>query len=182
MGETGCGKTCLIRYMCGLQSGPEGPKNMLLMKVEMYSLLFVCWGRGEGSGRFLIFFFSSYPFLFRLSRERWHIFGRLFCPPKRWHMRAWAAKGFLWTDVIPFVLLSTTEMKQWSYSLSDSWTSSRASVSRNLARVLIRFRPWMLRPRPKRSHINIFEWESVVLLCRETFSTAMEKNCAFGAQ
>ena len=33
MGETGCGKTCLIRYMCGLQSGPEGPKNMLLMKV-----------------------------------------------------------------------------------------------------------------------------------------------------
>ena len=33
MGETGCGKTCLIRYMCGLQSGPGGPKNMLLMKV-----------------------------------------------------------------------------------------------------------------------------------------------------
>ncbi|XP_068694646.1 E3 ubiquitin-protein ligase rnf213-alpha-like isoform X2 [Montipora foliosa] len=34
MGETGCGKTCLIRYMCGLQSGPGGPKNMLLMKVH----------------------------------------------------------------------------------------------------------------------------------------------------
>ena len=34
MGETGCGKTCLIRYMCGLQSGPGGPKNMLLMKVQ----------------------------------------------------------------------------------------------------------------------------------------------------
>lgn len=34
MGETGCGKTCLIRYMCGLQSGPGGPKNMLLMKVR----------------------------------------------------------------------------------------------------------------------------------------------------
>ena len=34
MGETGCGKTCLIRYMCGLQSGPGGPKNMLLMKVK----------------------------------------------------------------------------------------------------------------------------------------------------
>lgn len=42
MGETGCGKTCLIRYMCGLQSGPGGPKNMLLMKVQMelsYELL-----------------------------------------------------------------------------------------------------------------------------------------------
>ena len=35
MGETGCGKTCLIRYMCGLQSGPGGPKNMLLMKVQI---------------------------------------------------------------------------------------------------------------------------------------------------
>lgn len=35
MGETGCGKTCLIRYMCGLQSGPGGPKNMLLMKVRI---------------------------------------------------------------------------------------------------------------------------------------------------
>ncbi|KAK2555497.1 E3 ubiquitin-protein ligase rnf213-alpha [Acropora cervicornis] len=34
MGETGCGKTCLIRYMCGLQSGPGGPKNMLLMKIH----------------------------------------------------------------------------------------------------------------------------------------------------
>ena len=33
MGETGCGKTCLIRYMCGLQSGRRGPKNLLLMKV-----------------------------------------------------------------------------------------------------------------------------------------------------
>ena len=36
MGETGCGKTRLIRYMCGLQSGPGGPRNMLLMKVHYF--------------------------------------------------------------------------------------------------------------------------------------------------
>lgn len=34
MGETGCGKTLLIRYMCGLQAGPDGPRNMLLVKVS----------------------------------------------------------------------------------------------------------------------------------------------------
>ncbi|KAK3715936.1 hypothetical protein QZH41_016501 [Actinostola sp. cb2023] len=34
MGETGCGKTKLIRYLCGLQSGFGGPKNMLLVKVH----------------------------------------------------------------------------------------------------------------------------------------------------
>ena len=34
MGETGCGKTRLIRYMCGLQTGPGGPRNMLLAKVS----------------------------------------------------------------------------------------------------------------------------------------------------
>ena len=34
MGETGCGKTRLIRYMCGLQAGPNGPRNMLLVKVS----------------------------------------------------------------------------------------------------------------------------------------------------
>jgi ABC-type taurine transport system ATPase subunit len=33
MGETGCGKTRLIRFMCELQAGPDGPKNLLLMKV-----------------------------------------------------------------------------------------------------------------------------------------------------
>ena len=33
MGETGCGKTRLIRFMCGLQAGPNGPRNMLLLKV-----------------------------------------------------------------------------------------------------------------------------------------------------
>ena len=36
MGETGCGKTRLIRFMCELQAGPEGPKNMLLMKVCIF--------------------------------------------------------------------------------------------------------------------------------------------------
>ncbi|XP_020630790.1 E3 ubiquitin-protein ligase rnf213-alpha-like [Orbicella faveolata] len=34
MGETGCGKTRLIRYMCGLQTGPKGPRNLLLVKVH----------------------------------------------------------------------------------------------------------------------------------------------------
>ncbi|XP_068731195.1 E3 ubiquitin-protein ligase rnf213-alpha-like [Montipora capricornis] len=35
MGETGCGKTRLIRYMCGLQAGPRpGTRNMLLVKVH----------------------------------------------------------------------------------------------------------------------------------------------------
>ncbi|XP_077980164.1 E3 ubiquitin-protein ligase rnf213-alpha-like [Glandiceps talaboti] len=37
MGETGCGKTRLIRFMCQLQAGIEsvdGPKNMILMKVH----------------------------------------------------------------------------------------------------------------------------------------------------
>ncbi|XP_022806308.1 E3 ubiquitin-protein ligase rnf213-alpha-like [Stylophora pistillata] len=34
MGETGCGKTRLIRYMCGLQAGHKGPRNMLLVKVH----------------------------------------------------------------------------------------------------------------------------------------------------
>ncbi|XP_046860850.1 E3 ubiquitin-protein ligase rnf213-alpha-like [Xenia sp. Carnegie-2017] len=34
MGETGCGKTSLIRFMCQLQAGPNGPKNLILMKVH----------------------------------------------------------------------------------------------------------------------------------------------------
>ena len=34
MGETGCGKTRLIRYMCALQSNLTGAKNMILMKVH----------------------------------------------------------------------------------------------------------------------------------------------------
>ncbi|KXJ23404.1 E3 ubiquitin-protein ligase RNF213 [Exaiptasia diaphana] len=34
MGETGCGKTRLIRYMCALQAGSAKQRNMLLMKVH----------------------------------------------------------------------------------------------------------------------------------------------------
>ena len=34
MGETGCGKTRLIRYMCALQANLTGAKNMILMKVH----------------------------------------------------------------------------------------------------------------------------------------------------
>ena len=33
MGETGCGKTRLIRYMCDLQAFGSGHKTMLMMKV-----------------------------------------------------------------------------------------------------------------------------------------------------
>jgi len=34
MGETGCGKTRLIRYMCDLQAFGSGRQNMLIMKVS----------------------------------------------------------------------------------------------------------------------------------------------------
>ena len=34
MGETGCGKTRLIRYMCSLQASLTGAKNMVVMKVH----------------------------------------------------------------------------------------------------------------------------------------------------
>ena len=34
MGETGCGKTRLIRYMCALQANLPGHKNIILMKVH----------------------------------------------------------------------------------------------------------------------------------------------------
>ena len=33
MGETGCGKTKLIKFMCALQTGSSRVKNMLLVKV-----------------------------------------------------------------------------------------------------------------------------------------------------
>ena len=39
MGETGCGKSSLVRYMCGLQAGPNGPRNMLLVKVSSFSII-----------------------------------------------------------------------------------------------------------------------------------------------
>ena len=38
MGETGCGKTRLIRYMCDLQAFGSGQKNMLMMKVSIYQV------------------------------------------------------------------------------------------------------------------------------------------------
>ena len=34
MGETGCGKTRLIRYMCELQKRESGGKNLVMLKVE----------------------------------------------------------------------------------------------------------------------------------------------------
>ncbi|XP_019643756.1 PREDICTED: E3 ubiquitin-protein ligase rnf213-alpha-like [Branchiostoma belcheri] len=38
MGETGCGKTRLVRFMCDLQAGPpankDRPKNMIIMKIH----------------------------------------------------------------------------------------------------------------------------------------------------
>ena len=38
MGETGCGKTRLIRYMCDLARGGRDLKNMLILKVPcMYT-------------------------------------------------------------------------------------------------------------------------------------------------
>ena len=34
MGETGCGKTRLIRYMCDLAKQGQNVRNMLIMKVR----------------------------------------------------------------------------------------------------------------------------------------------------
>ena len=34
MGETGCGKTRLIRYMCNLQTWDSGVKNLVMLKVN----------------------------------------------------------------------------------------------------------------------------------------------------
>ena len=41
MGETGCGKTRLIRFMCELQAGPKKTKNLLLMKVGHFRYAFI---------------------------------------------------------------------------------------------------------------------------------------------
>ena len=38
MGETGCGKTKLIKFMCALQAGETGIQNMLLVKVVFLQL------------------------------------------------------------------------------------------------------------------------------------------------
>ena len=37
MGETGCGKTRLIRYMCDLARQDKDVTNMLIMKVKVYA-------------------------------------------------------------------------------------------------------------------------------------------------
>ena len=39
MGETGCGKTRLIRYMCDLQAFGSGHQTMLIMKVTYNHLV-----------------------------------------------------------------------------------------------------------------------------------------------
>lgn len=39
MGETGCGKTRLIRYMCDLAKGKKHQRNMLILKVSDSSFL-----------------------------------------------------------------------------------------------------------------------------------------------
>ena len=36
MGETGCGKTKLIKFMCSLRAGRSRIRNMLLVKVCFY--------------------------------------------------------------------------------------------------------------------------------------------------
>ena len=43
MGETGCGKTRLIRYMCNLASQGTNRNNMLIMKVNIGHLLIPVW-------------------------------------------------------------------------------------------------------------------------------------------
>ena len=113
MGETGCGKTCLIRYMCGLQSGPGGPKNMLLMKVDIFLLLFVygcvcAWGVWVQGGSF--FFFPSLLFLFRLAGNADVFSVVAFVRPNSDICEPETPKDFC--DVIPFVLLITTEIKE----------------------------------------------------------------------
>jgi ABC-type uncharacterized transport system fused permease/ATPase subunit len=39
MGETGCGKTRLIRYMCDLARKGQEARNMLILKVNFHSVL-----------------------------------------------------------------------------------------------------------------------------------------------
>ena len=67
---------------------------MLLMKVDIFLLLFACGcvcASGEGGGgkggygsrEIPYVFFSSLLFLFRLARERTRIFGCRFCPPEQ---------------------------------------------------------------------------------------------------
>ena len=41
MGETGCGKTRLIRFMCNLASQGSGQRNMLILKVVLFLYVLV---------------------------------------------------------------------------------------------------------------------------------------------
>ena len=41
MGETGCGKTRLIKFMCELRAGREKVRNMLLVKVRRFFFLVI---------------------------------------------------------------------------------------------------------------------------------------------
>ena len=94
---------------------------------------------GMGPGRFLMFFFLLYCSFFVWPGNA-HVFSVVaFVRPNSDICEPEPPKDFC--DVIPFVLLITTEIKEESYRLSDSCTSSRAGVSRNMARVLIRFGP-----------------------------------------
>ena len=38
MGETGCGKTRLIRFMCNLKAGTFGAQNLILVKVCYFNV------------------------------------------------------------------------------------------------------------------------------------------------
>ena len=85
---------------------------MLLMKVEICSLLFVCWGGGGGggSGRFFNFFFLLYRSFFVCPGNA-NVFSVV--SSVRPNSDIWEPeppKDFC--DVIPFVLLFTTEIKQ----------------------------------------------------------------------
>ena len=41
MGETGCGKTRLLKYLCDLQAKAFGTKNMLCLKVNSYMMIII---------------------------------------------------------------------------------------------------------------------------------------------
>ena len=42
MGETGCGKTRLIRYMCDIAKPADDGRNMLILKVKTYIFQNLC--------------------------------------------------------------------------------------------------------------------------------------------
>jgi len=42
MGETGCGKTRLIKYMCDLRASYSGIRNMILIKVRYFVIAINC--------------------------------------------------------------------------------------------------------------------------------------------